>query len=206
MRHALESLAVAAPDWLRAQAQPDWAGRCGHRAVDDRLAKPAARREERARTIGGDGHALLAAALDPAAPDWLRQVPAVETLRRVWVQQFYVSAESVQCRTAQQPRGGTSRSTSPARADERWQARAGKGFAAAGCSVDRERKQATCPQGGVSASWTPALDSRGAQVIKIKFSSSDGGPCRHPAGCTRDTRARRWWAHGTGKRRRSLPR
>lgn len=101
MRHALESLAVAAPDWLRAHAQPDWAERYGHRTFDDRLAKNAVRREERARTIGQDGHALLAAALDPAAPGWLRQVPAVETLRRVWVQQFYLSADAVQWRTAE---------------------------------------------------------------------------------------------------------
>ena len=101
MRHALGSLAVAAPDWLRTHAEPDWAERYGHRAVDDRLAKNAARRDERAQTVGGDGHALLAAALDPAAPGWLRQVPAAKTLRRVWVQQFYVSAESVQWRTAE---------------------------------------------------------------------------------------------------------
>ena len=101
MRHALESLAVAAPDWLRTHAEPDWAERYGHRAMDDRLAKNAGRREERARTIGQDGHALLAAALDPAAPSWLRQVPAVEILRRVWVQQYYLSAEGVQWRTAE---------------------------------------------------------------------------------------------------------
>ena len=73
MRHALESLAVVAPDWLLAHAQPDWAERYGHRAMDSRLAKNAARREERARIVGQDGHALLAAALDPAAPRWLRQ-------------------------------------------------------------------------------------------------------------------------------------
>jgi transposase len=101
MRHALESLAVVAPDWLLAHAQPDWAERYGHRAMDNRLAKNAARREERVRIVGQDGHALLAAALDPAAPSWLRQVPAVEILRRVWVQQFYLSAEGVQWRTAE---------------------------------------------------------------------------------------------------------
>ena len=101
MRHALESLAVVAPDWLLVHAQPDWAERYGHRAMDNRLAKNAARREERARIVGQDGHALLAAALDPAAPGWLRQVPAVEILRRVWVQQFYLSAEGVQWRTAE---------------------------------------------------------------------------------------------------------
>ena len=39
----------------------------------------------------------------------------------------------------------------PARADERWQARAGKGFAVAGFNVDWERKDATCPWGARSA-------------------------------------------------------
>src|SRR3954451_17895441 len=101
MRHALESLAVVAPDWLLAHAQPDWAERYGHRAMDNRLAKNAARREERARIVAQDGRALLAAAHDPAAPSWLRQVPAVEILRCVWVQQFYLSAEGVQWRTAE---------------------------------------------------------------------------------------------------------
>ena len=32
---------------------------------------------------------------------WLRQVPAVEVLRRVWVQQFYPSRDGVQWRTAE---------------------------------------------------------------------------------------------------------
>ena len=99
MRHALESLAVAAPDWLRVRAQSDWVKRYGHRAMDDRLPRNAARREERGRAIGQDGHALLQAVLDPTAPPWLRQLPAVETLRRVWVQQFYLSAEGVRWRT-----------------------------------------------------------------------------------------------------------
>ncbi len=99
MRHALESLAVAAPDWLRVRAQSDWVKRYGHRAMDDRPPRNAARREERGRAIGQDGHALLQAVLDPTAPPWLRQLPAVETLRRIWVQQFYLSAEGVRWRT-----------------------------------------------------------------------------------------------------------
>ncbi len=101
VRHALESLAVAAPDWLRAHAEPGWAECYGHRAIDDRVAKNAARWEKRARIVGQDGHVLPTAALDPAAQGWLRQVPAVEILRRVWVQQFYVSAEGMSWRTAE---------------------------------------------------------------------------------------------------------
>jgi Transposase DDE domain len=38
--------------------------------------------------IGADGVALLSAVMAPTAPAWLREVPAVETLRRVWVQHY----------------------------------------------------------------------------------------------------------------------
>ena len=36
---------------------------------------------------------LLTAVLAPDAPVWLREVPAVAALRRVWVQQFYWSGQ-----------------------------------------------------------------------------------------------------------------
>jgi transposase len=49
--------------------------------------------------LGEDGHALLAAVHGPDAPAWLGQVPAVDTLRRVWVQQFAVDAGRVRWRT-----------------------------------------------------------------------------------------------------------
>jgi hypothetical protein len=41
-----------------------------------------------AEEIGAQGRALLDALFDPAAPEWLRQVPAVEILRQVWVQNY----------------------------------------------------------------------------------------------------------------------
>jgi transposase len=40
-------------------------------------------------TIGADGYRLLRAVYAPGAPEWLRHVPAVETLRQVWVQQYH---------------------------------------------------------------------------------------------------------------------
>jgi transposase len=46
-------------------------------------------REALGSTIGADGLALLDTIHDPAAPQWLRQIPAVEILRQIWVQQFY---------------------------------------------------------------------------------------------------------------------
>jgi transposase len=42
-------------------------------------------------TFAADGYRLLEAIYHPTAPLWLREVEAVETLRRVWIQQFYRS-------------------------------------------------------------------------------------------------------------------
>lgn len=88
MRHALNSLAVAAPAWLRAQAPPDWADRYARRAEDDRLPAKQAARDALALTIGADGYALLTAIGADDAPAWLRELPAVDTLRRIWVQNY----------------------------------------------------------------------------------------------------------------------
>jgi hypothetical protein len=46
-------------------------------------------REALGRTIGQDGFALLDAIYHPATSEGIKQVPAVEMLRQVWLQQFY---------------------------------------------------------------------------------------------------------------------
>jgi hypothetical protein len=40
--------------------------------------------------IGNDGATLLDAIWAEAAPGWIRSLPAVETLRRIWIQQFMI--------------------------------------------------------------------------------------------------------------------
>ena len=45
--------------------------------------------------IGTDGYALFSAARSSDAPEWLRLVPALETLRRVWVQNYTLTEEQV---------------------------------------------------------------------------------------------------------------
>jgi transposase len=89
MRAALNSLAVVAPSWLRAQVAPEWVDRYAARLESARLPSGAADRQALARTIGADGYALLAALWAPTAPASLRAVEAVDVLRRIWVQQFY---------------------------------------------------------------------------------------------------------------------
>jgi transposase len=88
-RAALNSLAVAAPGWLEGQMQEEWVERYEHRVEDFRLPTGKQAREEYAVVIGQDGACLLNAIYAAEAPAWLAEIPAVETLRRMWVQQFY---------------------------------------------------------------------------------------------------------------------
>jgi transposase len=53
--------------------------------------KPA--RDTLATQSSMDGRQLLGAIYDPATPAWLREVPAIQTLRQVWFQQFYASPD-----------------------------------------------------------------------------------------------------------------
>jgi len=88
LRHALNSLAVVAPDWIVAHSQPDWLERYGPRFLDSRLPESTAEREALATVIGADGQFLLTALAAPDAPQWLGQVPAVQILRQVWLQNY----------------------------------------------------------------------------------------------------------------------
>jgi transposase len=86
LRHALNCLAILAPEWLLAHSQPEWVDRYGVRLEDSRLPSGEEDRQTWARSGGQDGAILLQALFEPGAPAWLAEVPAVELLRRVWVQ------------------------------------------------------------------------------------------------------------------------
>ncbi len=89
LRHALHALAAVVPDWLRGQCPPAWAERYGRRLDEYRLPEDPAARRALALQIGADGRQLLEAVWSPTAPAWLRELPALETLRRVWLQHFH---------------------------------------------------------------------------------------------------------------------
>ena len=88
LRAALNALAAAAPEWLRAHADPAWPERYAKSADEVHIPQGEAARQAYAEQVGRDGHALLAAIMASDAPAWLREVPAVELLRRVWLQTF----------------------------------------------------------------------------------------------------------------------
>jgi transposase len=97
-RHALNSLAVTAPDWLAPRLDPVWAERYGPRFDEYRLPKKQVERQALADQIGEDGFRLLGAVYAPDTPSDLRTLPAVESLRQVWVQQYQVTDEVVRWR------------------------------------------------------------------------------------------------------------
>lgn len=284
MRHALNILAVAAPDFLLAHSQAEWVDRYGPRLEDYRLPESQAGRQAYADVIGADGLLLLTAIYAPTAPVWLRELPAVQTLRQVWVQNYTWVDGHLGWRDANtippaelfisspydpEAHYAKKRSTSwvgykvhftescdddtphlithvetttgpvadgavvgciheslkeqnllpdihfvdmgyvdaellansrqeygvelfgPARGDIHEQARAGAGFGAAQFRIDWEAKQAVCPVGCRSISWTQAVDNRDNDVIKIKFATTDCSVCAHQADCTHSTPPRR---------------
>jgi transposase len=277
MRFALNSLAIVAGDWLLAHSDSAWMDRYGHRIEEGRFPRSQADRQLVAEVIGDDGWTLLADIFDPAAPTFLREVPAVQILRQIWVQNyryenghlFWREQNDIPPATTfinspydPEARFGKKRSTmwtgykihltetceenmphlithvsttAAPRTDEalvdvihmdlqrsellpnehlldsgyvtshvlstsserfgvevigptlgnvRWQANTDGGIDASQFVIDWERKHAICPQGNTSISWTPALDNRNNEIIKIRFSTKDCQVCPCQSRCT----------------------
>lgn len=89
LRCALNALAAVVPEWVQEWVPPVWFERYSRRFEEYRLPSARAERYAFAEQIGTDGFQLLDRVYAPASPSWLREIPAVEVLRRVWVQQFY---------------------------------------------------------------------------------------------------------------------
>lgn len=93
--HVLDLLAQVDPVWLRAQAKVDWFERYSQRLSSFRLPKSDQEQIALAEVIGQDGVHLLRQIYRPTTPDYVRKLPAVETLRRIWVQNYYQDSEKV---------------------------------------------------------------------------------------------------------------
>jgi transposase len=101
LRHALDVLTEVVPGWLLVHARDEWVKRYRGRSDAERLPKGKEAQRELADQIGRDGAELLGAISSADAPSWLREVPAVETLRRIWVQNYLQTERGVRFRTAE---------------------------------------------------------------------------------------------------------
>jgi transposase len=98
LRHRLNMLANVVPTWFIEQVDGDWFERYSMRIEQSRVAKSQAAQTAWVLQVGKDGHHLLAAIESAPNGEWLRQLPAVETLRQVWVQQSYLDGNGVHWR------------------------------------------------------------------------------------------------------------
>ncbi|WP_370385233.1 IS1182 family transposase [Catenulispora sp. GAS73] len=95
VRAAAEALAAATPGWLAAQVDiADWTLRYGHRVDSWRLPASKTKRDALALSYGRDGFALVAAVFDGPGPHWLRELPAVQALRVIMLQNYTRTADA----------------------------------------------------------------------------------------------------------------
>ena len=106
LRAALNAIAVAAPDWLRGIAPPDWHERYDRRVEDMRLPETALKREAYAVQVGTDGFVLLDALDRAGAPPDAAALPEVAVLRRVWARHFERDKAEADDRSASEPGSG----------------------------------------------------------------------------------------------------
>jgi transposase len=130
VRAALEALTAAHPGWVAQRiCVPDFARRYGTPMTSWRPPASQARRDELAIAYARDGYALLEAVYDSSSPGWLRELPAVDVLRRVLVQNYtrIITADGREVirRREKEPEGdglphGHIRIASPYDTDARW--------------------------------------------------------------------------------------
>ncbi len=101
LRHTLETLATVAAEWLRSWVPIPWFERYAQRFEDYRLPAGREERYQLAEQSGADGFQLLQAIYKSTTMAWLYEVPAVQILRQIWVQQFSRTDQEVTWRSAE---------------------------------------------------------------------------------------------------------
>ncbi|NPA89962.1 MAG: IS1182 family transposase [Chloroflexi bacterium] len=278
MRVTLEGIARVAPEWLQREVPAEWYQRY-HRAWRSlRFPKKQEDRDALLLRVGEDGYALLERVNGPETPEAVQELAVMDTLRRVWEQEFMRDEAGVHVREPGQRVSGEAmivtphdeevrRSThgalewhgyrlhwtetcdegqprlithvavtpattpdvvmlpkihqalaeqgrvpgihlvdggyvaghvlaqaetqygidvvGPAPKGTHWQARTPGGFTLEHFHVDWEKKQATCPQGHNSVTWSESHNERGYPVVHIGFAKSTCDVCPVRSKCTR---------------------
>ena len=124
LHYALNQLSAADPTWVQQHVPLDWYTRYGLRADQTRLPKDASKREALARQIGADGYQLLDGVWAAASVPYLRDLPALEALRQIWLQQYYRCTapgfETLRWRTTEEQPPAAVRITSPYELEARY--------------------------------------------------------------------------------------
>lgn len=96
--HALDLLAQIDPIWLKAQIPSEWFERYRQRPTSFHLPKSEKGKLELALQIGEDGQNLLSKIYTDSAPEYLRKLPVIDTMRRIWIQNYYQEEDTIEWR------------------------------------------------------------------------------------------------------------
>jgi transposase len=95
VRAAIQALCAAAPDWVAEVVDvPGWSARYDTHIDSWQMPSSQAKRDQLAILYARDGRALLQAVYDPRSPSWLREIPAVQVLRVVLLQNYTVTTDA----------------------------------------------------------------------------------------------------------------
>ncbi|MGH2588740.1 MAG: hypothetical protein ACRDJE_27765 [Dehalococcoidia bacterium] len=119
LRAALHAVAAVASAWLRDRVPPDWFERYGRRIKEYRLPKGTAARQAYAAHVSADRMQLLIDLWDSMAPPPVRRLPAVDVLRRTWIQQYVVVDGELRLREPRDTPASTDEIESPYEPDTR---------------------------------------------------------------------------------------
>lgn len=134
VRALVEALSAAAPGWLAQVIDvPGWSRRYGRRIDSWKMPASKSRQDALAVDYARDGFALLSVLYAPGQPAWLRELPAVQVLRCVLLQNYTRATarngrEVIKRREKDTEGGdgippGSMRMTSPYDTDARWAAK-----------------------------------------------------------------------------------
>ena len=100
MRATLNIVATVAPEWLQSLAPLVWYDRYETRIEEYRLPRKKKERTAWVETVGYDGCYLLTNIYESKTHRWLWDIPAVQTLRKMWLYQFYYQDDVLKLRQA----------------------------------------------------------------------------------------------------------
>lgn len=99
LQAALDALAEVTAAWMQEWVAPEWYTRYGKLLTEFRLPQKKAERDALAIQIGWDGLTLLDKVYhDPTTPAFVRELPAIETLRQIWLQQYVLIEDTLRWR------------------------------------------------------------------------------------------------------------
>lgn len=120
LQHALNLLAERMPQWIQTNIPPLCFDRYCRLIDEYRLPQKPEERRELAETFGRDGVQLLACIDQDEDLAEVRSLPAIETLRQVWEQQYQMAENQVQWREVKELSPAAERIASPHDLDARY--------------------------------------------------------------------------------------